>query len=91
MNNKPDRRIRRGITRVLEEVRRNRYYQIVKGYTPEHDDNHSPDFLAGVIAQGYIDAAVCAFKGDPADREHLIDAITVLVATVESMDRKAAR
>lgn len=87
---KPDRPIRRGITRVLEEVRWERYHQIGKGWTPEHDDHHVHAELE-FMAQRRVFTATQTAVPAPASRKLLIQAIAQLVAAVESMDRRGAR
>lgn len=87
---KPHRPIRRGITRVLEEIRWERYHQIDQGWTPEHDDSHLHGELE-FMASSRISTATQTAVPAAARRKLLIQAIAQLVAAVEAMDRRAAR
>lgn len=78
------------LTGVLEEIRTRRFQQVAKGWTPEHDDQHEMDRMVQ-IAEVYLSSA-CAEMAmdDEVSRDRILDAIAVLVAAVESFDRKEA-
>lgn len=69
------------LTGVLEEIRAERFAQVKKGYTPEHDDLNGVEDMIG-----YANARLS--HGDPA-REELVEMASVIVAAIEMMDRKA--
>lgn len=68
---------------VLAEVTETRVRQIAAGYTPEHDDRHTASEL--------VTYAVIRVGMGARDRQRLVEAAAMLIAAVESIDRKAAR
>lgn len=73
---------------VLRDVRQERERQVAKGYTAEHDDEHGVDDLTTfALRRLRIDGTVSW----PIDRQQLVEAAAVIVATIESIDRRAAR
>lgn len=70
---------------VLAEVLSERERQVVKGWTPEHDDQHTTEELVSLaVRRARRDHGLYGF----AQRRHLIEAAAMLVAAVESMDRR---
>lgn len=64
---------------IFDEIVDRRRHQITKGYTPEHDDAHSVADLVGYAMQ--------RLRYDLA-RDQLLECAAVLVATIESIDRR---
>lgn len=76
--------------RVMADVTAERHRQIVLGWTTEHDDTHSMESFISLTWAKCSKAAFSYAEG-VRRRRYLIQAIALLVAAVESMDRKAAR
>lgn len=79
---------------VLREVGQERERQVAKGYTDQHDDAHGPAELVEYAVHrldlvGSVDRSVGL--GYPPSRETLVEVAAMLVAAVESIDRRAAR
>lgn len=71
---------------VLRDVTEERHRQIVKGYTPEHDDRHSVPQM-WEFTRERVHLAMGA-RSEAGVRIHLVEAIAILVAAVEAMDRR---
>lgn len=75
--------------RVLADIRTERIRQVADGWTPEHDDTHTTHDMVR-LAETY------AHKPETDRPEHrglysryrLVQAATLLVATIEAMDRQ---
>lgn len=67
---------------IFDEIVDKRRRQVVKGYTPEHDDAHSVADLVGYALQ--------RLKYNLA-RDQLLEAAAVLIAAIESIDRREER
>lgn len=90
-----------GTIGILGEIKAERERQLAKGYTPEHDDQHTT-FEISTVAAAVALGATDHLSGDaPEWAEHIIDkwdtrrrlviAATLLVAEIERLDRKSAR
>lgn len=88
---------------VLADVLAERERQIMRGFTPEHDDTHTDGSLA-VCASGLL--FLLDGKKDPTNwtlgrinhirkkhlkRQQLVIAAAMIIAEIERMDRAAAR
>lgn len=69
---------------VLLEVAVERQRQIRNGWTPEHDDTHSTHAMV-LLADERIHAP---WKRRPYTRAGLLQGVAILVAAIESMDRR---
>lgn len=69
---------------VLDDLVLERGRQISKGYDDEHDDGHAVEDLVDL-------ALVYVSDDEPLTRERILQAAAVLVATVLSIDRRAAK
>jgi hypothetical protein len=87
---KPARTIRRGITRTLERIRTERYRQIAKGWTPEHDDHHRVEDMV-TLARHRLFAASQTAVPLAAKEGLILEAAAILVATLETIERRAAQ
>jgi len=65
----------------FEEIKQERKRQVEKGYTPEHDDEHTEGFLAE-SASYYAEIAM----GD-GDKKYLVIAGAFIVAELERLER----
>lgn len=80
--------------RVMDDVAAERKRQIGKGYTPEHDDRHTVHGFTN-LSRAYANLAVDnAWHGEtptrlPAIRQRLVQATAILVAAIESIDRRS--
>lgn len=72
--------------RVIDDVRTERNRQVAKGWTPEHDDQHSTHDLVR-LAEQRAHSTGSAGAGYYS-RERLVEAAAMLVAAVEAMDRR---
>lgn len=78
---------------VLEDVTAERRRQVAKGWTPEHDAEHPLDTMLNLarhrvnLASGIAAAWPSPIRAGEA-RRRLIQAIAILVATVEAIDRR---
>lgn len=80
---------------VLQDVTAERAHQVALGWTPDHDDQHDPDDMIGLAVDRIAMArnAGAAWPSDPDPRlarHRLVQAIAILAAAVEAMDRRAA-
>lgn len=82
--------IREGIFRDVEEERQR---QIGKGYTPAHDSLHTPQDMVKFANWRFTTPLTVEDRrrGQWFSRKTFIEAIAVLVAAVEVMDRRAAK
>ena len=77
-------------SKVIEDIFNERVYQIgKKGYSPEHDDEHTENELVyyAISYLTYYTRTEPYKHKDLTTREMLIKAITLLVAEVERIDR----
>lgn len=74
---------------IFSDVIKERQRQMEKGYTPEVDDKWDPRDFVRFANWRFTPPKVPA--GDWFNRQSLIEAIALLVACVEAMDRRAAR
>jgi hypothetical protein len=75
--------------RVLEDVAAERERQANRlGWTQQHDDGHSIHDFVGIA--GHQIRKAHAAEDSTTEREHVVQAIAVLVAFAEALDRKAS-
>jgi hypothetical protein len=80
------------LPKVLMDVTRERQRQIEMGWTPEHDDTHNPvdmEWLARARLNASANAR--AIRKPDEERRRIIQAMAILAALVESIDRKAKK
>lgn len=73
--------------RVLDDVERERASQIGRGYTEDHDDQHGTGALLALVPH-YTKPDGDSWPEYRWSRERLIMAAALLVAAVETMDRR---
>lgn len=71
--------------RALRDLAIERNRQVGKGYTAEHDDAHTLTDLVEVAGRRIEPADAGVW---PIDRDTLVEAAAVLVAAIESLDRR---
>lgn len=71
---------------LFDEISLERGRQLLKGYSPKHDDEHSIEELIR-LSHVYTYSAL-GTRSPSTVRSDLIKAAAVLVATIESLDRR---
>jgi hypothetical protein len=79
---------------ALHHIADRRLHQIAIGYTPEHDDRHTPlewaDLLGTLLEGVHFAARSAAVPKPPGYRQALLDLAAVATAAVEVQDRLTA-
>jgi len=75
---------------VIDEIQAERTYQAIRGYTPDHDDQHTDGSLihvaSDILAQRY-DRWGIMWTNSGDKRRQLIIAAALIAAEIERMDR----
>ena len=76
--------------RVIADVSAERHRQISKGWTPEHDDTHTTRTMTELAGERALQGSVPfgTNAGRDLRRRRLVQAAAILVAAIESIDRR---